>query len=93
MKLSQEIVERAARALADTFERATAPPLDEAPAPWDELGDHARELAREMSRAALEAALRGCTQASVRGKVGEVATLFVSHDLAGKRVALVPVED
>jgi hypothetical protein len=30
--------------------------------------------------------------AKVRGKVGEIATIAVSHDLAGKRVALVEVE-
>lgn len=42
--------------------------------------------------AALARRVEGAAKVKVRGKVGEVCTVPVSHDYCGKRVALVPVE-
>lgn len=44
-------------------------------------------------RDALRARIDGAPTAKVRGKVGEICTVPVSHDLMGKRVALVVLED
>ncbi len=98
MKLSTERVERAAKALADIFERSTGAMLDEQPAPWDELGDHARELAREMAVAALEAALEGLPTATAKRVHSGDLSGIVSHiglpeSWIGKCVALVPLDD
>lgn len=46
----------------------------------------------EAERDALQARIDGAIKVRVRGKVGELATVCVSHDLAGKRVALVVLE-
>ena len=42
--------------------------------------------------AALARRVEGAAKVKVRGKVGEVCMVPVSHDYCGQRVALVPVE-
>ena len=41
---------------------------------------------------ALARRVEGAAKVKVRGKVGEVCTVAISHDYCGQRVALVPVE-
>lgn len=58
----------------------------------DALAPMQRALAAETELAKLRERFERAPVVKVRGKVGEFATIVVSHDLTGKRVRLV-VED
>ena len=85
MKVSDEMVERAARAL---WMRATSDP-------WDGASEKFREHYLKDARAALEAALHGCATAEWRPRdEGAEITMWCSDSSLGrKRVALVPLDD
>ena len=49
--------------------------------------------AAEKELAELRKRVAEAPKAKVRGKIGELATVCVSHDLAGKHVAIVPLRE
>lgn len=86
MKLSDAMIERAAKTLCNVTENADGA--------WDATTESMKIMHRDLMRAALEAALSECFIERVReGYGGECAATYQWHHLFGKRVVLVPIED